>query len=139
MSQARRRERELTLSGSSAHTFLPGLALSGNTHSFEGLANTFPADEEVSLLPLPLATGVEDVEAVLGRETIDGRAGIAIFPFVWPLVVMVVRDLIDADGVDVDGRAARLEFVEAFRGRGSATDMPAGYVSYMSDPNGQLE
>jgi len=48
----------------------------------DGLANTLPADEEVSLLPLPLATGVEDVEAVLGRETIDGREGIAIFPFV---------------------------------------------------------
>jgi hypothetical protein len=102
------------------------LALSGNTHSLEGFANTFPADEEVSLLLLPLATGVDDVEAVLGRETIDGREGIAIFPFVWPLAGIVERDLIDADGVDVEGRAARLEFIEAFRGRGSATDMPTG-------------
>jgi hypothetical protein len=71
-----------TLSGSSAHTFRPGFALSGNTHSLEGFANTFPADEDVSLLLLPLATGVDDVEAVLGRETIDGREGIAIFAFV---------------------------------------------------------
>jgi hypothetical protein len=63
----------------------------------EGFANTFPADEEVSLLLLPLATGVEDVEAVLGLETIDGRAGIAIFPFVWPLVGMAGRAFIDAD------------------------------------------
>jgi len=51
----------------------------------------------------------------------------------------VERDLIDADGLEVEGRAARLEFVEAFRGRGSATDMPAGYVSYRSNPNDQQE
>jgi len=117
---------ELTLSGSSAHTFRPGFALSGNTHSLEGFANTFPADEEVSLLLLPLATGVDDVEAVLGRETIDGRAGIAIFPFAWSLEGMVERAFIDVDGVEVEGRAARLEVVEAFKGRGSATDMPTG-------------
>ena len=74
--------KRLTLSGSSAQTFRPGFALSGRTHSLDGFANTFPADEEVSLLLLPLATGVEDVEAVLGRETIDGREESAIFPFV---------------------------------------------------------
>lgn len=39
---------------------------------------------------------------------------------------MVGRALIDDDdGVEVEGRAARLEFIEAFSGRGSATDMPA--------------
>jgi len=104
------------------------LALSGRTHSLEGFANTFPADEDVSLLLLPLATGVDDVEAVLGRETIDGRAGIAIFPFAWSLEGMVDRAFIDVDGVEDEGRAARLEVVEAFKGRGSATDMPTGWM-----------
>jgi hypothetical protein len=102
------------------------LALSGSTHSLEGFANTLPAEDDVSLLPLPLATGVvEAVEVVLGLWTIGGRAGMAILPFVCPLGGIVVRALMDdEDAADVEGRAARLEFIEAFSGRGSATDMP---------------
>lgn len=75
----------LTLSGSSAHTLRPGFALSGSTHSFEGFANTFPADEDVSF-PGSLTNGAEmevtvEVEAELGaRKAIVGRAGIAILP-----------------------------------------------------------
>lgn len=50
LSSAAHPEGVLTLSGSSTLTFLPGFARSGNTHSLLGLANTFPEDEEVSLL-----------------------------------------------------------------------------------------
>lgn len=118
----------LTLSGSSAQTFRPGLARSGNTHSFDGFANTFPADEEVSLLPLamawvgtgPLTEEAVEVEAVLGRETMGGREGIAIFPFPLELLDMVGGRTLS---VEEEGRAAILEFIVVLSGRGSATDM----------------
>jgi hypothetical protein len=62
----------LTLSGSSAETFLPGLALSGNTHSFDGLANTLPAEDDVSF------PGTEPNAVVIvgvDKEELDGRGG----------------------------------------------------------------
>lgn len=97
------------MSGSSAQTFLPGFALSGKTHSLEGFANTFPADEEVSLLLLPLATGVEVEEVVLGRWTIGGRAGIAILPL-GLLDDIEGRAFMDDDEAEADEvRAARFE------------------------------
>ena len=120
--------KRLTLSGSSAQTFRPGLARSGKTHSFDGFANTFPAEEEVSLLPLaiawvgtgPLAEEAVEVEAVLGRETMGGREGIAIFPFPLELLDRVVGRALS---VEEEGRAAILEFIVVLSGRGSATDM----------------
>lgn len=65
----------------------------------------------MSLLLLPLATGVEVEEAVLGRCTIGGRAGIAIFPF-GALTGIAGRALIDDDvddDAEWDGRAVRFE------------------------------
>lgn len=113
------------------------MALSGNTHSFEGFANTLPADEDVSLLLLPLATGVDEEEAVLGRETMAGRAGIAIFAFGGPVGIVgrALRD--EEDAVEFDGRAARLGFIEAFNGRGSATDMPSQVRLQMVSAGGE--
>ena len=112
------------MSGSSALTFLPGLARSGNTHSFEGFANTLPAEEDVSLL-LPAAGGAIDamveVDAVLGAlDAIGGRAGIAIFPL--PLAVAGAGRgrTVDEEGV---GREARLGVIDVLSGRGRATDM----------------
>lgn len=123
-----RRTQRLTLSGSSAQTFRPGLARSGKTHSFDGFANTFPAEEEVSLLPLaiawvgtgPLTEEAVEVEAVLGREIMGGREGIAIFPFPLELLDMVGGRALS---VEEEGRAAILEFIVVLSGRGSATDM----------------
>jgi hypothetical protein len=67
---------------------------------------------------------VVDVEAVLGRDTIVGLAGIATFPL--ELLDMVGgRALIDEEEevVDEEGRAAMLELIVVLYGRGSATDM----------------
>lgn len=121
------RER-LTLSGSSALTFLPGLARSGSTHSFDGLAKTFPADEDVSLLPLPDATGAwievtVDVETELAREVMAGREGMDILPdkLLFPLLMLPLPP-VDPEGrarmVDEEAerpeREAMLEFMETF-------------------------
>lgn len=51
---------------------LPGLALSGNTHSFDGLANTLPAEDDVSF------PGTEPNAVVIvgvDKEELDGRGG----------------------------------------------------------------
>ena len=61
-----------------------------------------------------------EVEAVLGRETMGGREGIAIFPFPWELLDMVGGRALS---VEEEGRAAMLEFIVVLSGRGSATDM----------------
>jgi hypothetical protein len=118
----------LTLSGSSALTLRPGLARSGKTHSFEGLANNLPAEEEVSLLPLATAF-VEvtvDVNAVLGREAIGGREGIAIFTSaVFPLLCIGRDREVEAA---LEGREVILEDIDAFNGRGTATDMTRSVV-----------
>jgi hypothetical protein len=124
--------KRLTLSGSSALTLRPGLARSGSTHSFDGFANTFPAEEEVSLLPAPagmaieLAAGVEavEVDTELEREFNGGRDGIGILPAGLPL-----GPAVEVDGrarmaeADDPGREAMLGFIEELRGRGTATDM----------------
>jgi len=85
-------KQEPTLSGSSTLTFLPGLARSGSTQSLLGFANTLPELDDVSLLPLAVATGVaggraagvlrgveEDAEE--GCRTMTGlAAGFALSP-----------------------------------------------------------
>lgn len=112
---------KLTLSGSSAHTLRPGLARSGNTHSFDGFANTLPADEEVSLLSpaAGCATAVElavDVEAELGRDVMVGRAGMATLPLDGPARLEEV----------VGGREVMLGVIDVLSGLGTATDMADG-------------
>lgn len=68
---------QLTLSGSSTLTFLPGFALSGSTHSLLGFAKTVPAEEEVSLPgPLATATGCVDLADTFDfTEVVDSAAG----------------------------------------------------------------
>lgn len=125
---------QLTSSGSSAHTFRPGLALSGSTHSFEGFANTFPADEDVSF-PGPVARGATEVvfEAVVAvdaelvvREVILGREGMATLPLDGParLDDAAVAPP-PADEVEVEAREVIFGFIGVFTfsERGTATDM----------------
>lgn len=131
---------QLTSSGSSAHTFLPGLALSGSTHSFEGFANTFPADEDVSF-PGPVARGATKVEAVfdaavdvdaelVARDAMLGRDGMATLPLDGPARL----DEAEAEGpaapppeveVEVEAREVIFGFIEVltFSGLGAAIDM----------------
>ena len=129
------------MSGSSAHTFLPGLARSGSTHSFDGFANTLPADEEVSFpgplaargtIPDPVDTdaAVEDDTELVVRDAMEGREGMAILPFEFEFEGPA-RDVLPApppeDEVEAEGREARLGFMEVltFSGLGTATDMIA--------------
>jgi hypothetical protein len=84
---AARKERPLTLSGSSTLTLRPGFALSGRTHSLLGLAKTLPELEDVSLLP-----------ELLGPARLAGDAAAA--------------DCEPPGGVDTDGRRATVEFAD---------------------------
>lgn len=68
----------------------------------------------------PLTEEAVEVEAVLGRETMGGREGIAIFPLPLELLDRVVGRALS---VEEEGRAAILEFIVVLSGRGSATDM----------------
>lgn len=108
------------MSGSSAQTFRPGLARSGNTHSFDGLAKTFPADDEVSF-PGPLASGVTaieptvEVEAELARDVTDGRAGIATLPLDGPALLELEEE--------VDGLELMFGVMDMLSGLETATDM----------------
>jgi hypothetical protein len=85
------------LSGSSADTFLPGLALSGNTHSFDGFAKTLPAEDDVSFPGTNVVGGVgmDEDEELEGRG--GGRAGGEVFAG-----GLVARVLDEEEGVTLD-------------------------------------
>lgn len=63
------------MSGSSAETFLPGLALSGNTHSLDGFANTLPAEDDVSFPRTEPNAVAAVIAGVDEEEELDGRGG----------------------------------------------------------------
>jgi hypothetical protein len=113
------------LSGSSAETFLRGFTLSGNTHSFDGFANTFPADDEVSF-PWTMSVAADEDEELDGAG--GGRAGGEVLPT--GLVVMDLEEEEEEEVGTVLGRAIEERGRDWRRGMGvleggggAATDM----------------